>query len=281
MTILDIISKSIKPELYDRGTSFMWNDDYISKQLLKIHLNPEMDLGSRKLETIRSTADWILKLHPQNKKLNILDLGCGPGLYTEIFAQHGHQVTGVDISRNSIDYARKEASGKKLDITYINADYLELEFPNHSFDLVTLIYTDLGVLLPAERDQLIYFVNQILKKGGMFIFDVLKDNNMEDKATLKSWEVSHGGFWRSSPYLALSESFLYKDEKVILYQHIILEEEKKAETYRFWTHFFSQSDLEKMLIKNRFHSFSFYHNILPVGGMWNGDNVIFCTTIKE
>ena len=79
MKITDILSKLNKPELYEKGSSFMWNDEHISKQLLDIHLNPDLDLGRRKRTSINKTVDWILER--QNKeRLEILDLGCGPGL---------------------------------------------------------------------------------------------------------------------------------------------------------------------------------------------------------
>lgn len=281
MKILDILSKSINPKLYEKGTSFMWTDKYISKQLLNIHLNPDIDLASRKITSIKATANWIMRMLPKNKKMEILDLGCGPGLYAEIFAQNGHNVTGVDISQTSIDYAKKEALRKKLDITYINANYLELELAENKYDLVTLIYTDLGALLPHERAKLLNFVYRIMKKGGVFVFDVLNDTDIESKTTPKNWEVLNSGFWKESPHIALSESFLYRDEKVILYQNIILDEKDKVELYRFWTHFFSQKDLEEILKKHKFHQSSFYQDVLPKSDIWNGDNVIFCKTIKE
>lgn len=281
MKISEILSKSIKPELYEKGTSFMWTDDYISKQLLDIHLNADIDLGSRKMTTIKSTVEWILNMQPQNKKLEILDLGCGPGLYASIFARKGHSVSGIDISPSSIDYAKNEAESNNLDIVYNNANYLELNLRENEYDLITLIYTDLGVLLPSDRNKLLSLIFRSLKRGGMFIFDVLKDNNIETKTSPKSWEVANSGFWSASPYIALSESFLYDIEKVILYQHIILDEHEKVEVYRFWTHFFSEADLEKMLIDNQFKRFSLHNDILPKEDMWNGDNVIFCIAIKE
>ena len=280
MKALNIISKYINPELYEKGTSFMWTNEYISKQLLHIHLNPDIDLGSRKLTTIKTTAARILNMQPQNKKLEILDLGCGPGLYSEIFSQNGHNVTGVDISKTSVDYARMESARKKLNIKYVNANYLELGPEENKFDLVTLIYTDLGVLLPRERDKLLSFIYTILKKGGMFIFDVLKDNNLENKLTPKNWEVSNAGFWKEIPHIVFSESYLYKMQKVILYQHIILDEKDNIELYRFWTHFFSQKDLHKMLIQHQFGNINFYDDVLPRGDIWNGDNVIFCKAKK-
>lgn len=281
MKILDIISKSDKPTIYEKGSSFMWSDEYISKQLLDVHLNPEVDLASRKISTIQSTASWILDSQNGKDKLNILDLGCGPGLYSEIFAEKGHSVTGVDISRNSIDYAQKSAKEKGLSIKYINASYLDLEMKNNEFDLVLLVYTDLGVLPPKDRDILLRMVYNSLKQGGVFIFDVLKDKSIEQKLTPKNWEVAESGFWSDCPYVALSESFLYDDQKVILYQHLIIDSEDNIETYRFWTHFFNEEELKLMLEKHGFAKIKHRDDILAEGDIWNGNNVIFTISSKN
>lgn len=280
MNITDIVSKTEKPKIYEKGTAFMWTDKHISKQLLNIHLNPDIDLGSRKKSTIEKTANWILDTQKKKGKLNILDLGCGPGLYTEIFAEKGHKVTGIDISKNSIEYAKKSAENKKLDITYLNSSYLEVGLKSDKYDLVVLIYTDLGVLTPTERENLLEMIFCILKKGGTFIFDVLKDREIEKKTSPKTWEASNIGFWKKSPYLVLSESFLYQKEKVILFQHNIVDTEENIETYRFWTHFFSQTDVKKMLDAHNFIDINFKEDVLPEGDMWNGDNVIFTMTSK-
>jgi len=280
MKLTNIISMSEKPKIYEKGSSFMWSDEHISKQLLNIHLNPDIDLASRKLPTITKTANWILSTKKEMEKLNILDLGCGPGIYSEIFAKAGHNVTGIDISENSIDYAIKSAKDQKLNITYHNSNYLNVDLEADKFDLVVLIYTDLGVLIPKERDILLQMIYQVLKKGGTFIFDVLKDNELEKRTSPKSWEAVVSGFWKSSPYLALSESILYEQQKVILFQHTIVDSEENIETFRFWTHFFSQNDIGEMLNAHNFINFHFRDDILPEGDMWSGDNVIFTITTK-
>lgn len=274
----DFLKYNTRPVLYERGTAVMWTDPHISLQLLQIHLNPELDLASRKYTTIEGTAQWISSKVPK-KQMNILDLGCGPGLYSEIFSQQGHMVTGVDFSKNSIDYAKQEADKKGLDITYLNQNYLELDVPEDHFDLVTLIYCDLGPLVPSERDQLLGNIKKALKPGGMLIFDVLNDKNLKSKVNPKSWEIAEQGFWRSSPYLALSESLLYEEDKVILSQHIICED-NKTDVYRFWTHFFSHDDLEKILQPYGFSDISYHEDVLPEGDIWNGSNVTFCIAIN-
>jgi SAM-dependent methyltransferase len=280
MKITDIISQSEKPELYAKATSFMWTDEHISKQLLDIHLNVDTNLASRKKSTIEKTANWILETQKEKGKLNILDLGCGPGLYAEIFAEKGHSVTGVDISKNAVEYAQKSAKVKGLNINYINANYLEIYIEPDKYDLVVLIYTDLGVLMPGERENLLKMIYGVLKKGGTFIFDVLKDKDIENKTSPKTWDANNSGFWKESPYLALSESFLYPEEKVILFQHNIIDTMDNIETYRFWTHFFSKSDVRKMLEPNSFIDIRFREDILPNEDIWSGDNVIFTITSK-
>ena len=270
----DLLKYTMKPDLYEKGTAVMWTDPYISQQLLQIHLNPELDLASRKYSTIESTAKWVLS-KASKERMNILDLGCGPGLYSEIFTNEGHIVTGVDFSKNSIDYAIQEADKKGLNITYMHQNYLELDVPDNHFDLATLIYCDLGPLLPFERDQLLANIKKALKPEGVLILDVLNDKNLESKVSPKSWEITEKGFWRDGPCLALSESLLYNEEKVILSQYIIVEE-SNTDIYRFWTHFFSHNDLIEILSPYDFADISFHEDVLPEGDIWNGDNVTFC-----
>lgn len=281
MNLIKTISQSARPVLYEPASAFMWTDPYISKQLLSIHLNPDVDLASRKKETIEKTADWILSLQQGKGKLNILDLGCGPGLYAERFATKGHLVSGVDISKNSIDYAKDSAQKNNLSINYLNTSYLQLEEETEKYDLIVLIYTDLGVLLPEERNRLLKWIFGALKKGGLFVFDVLSDTDLKSKTTSKNWEAADKGFWSGTPYLLLSESFLYEEPKVILYQHVLAEDSGNVETYRFWTHFFSQKDIGNMLVTAGFNSFLFNDNILPATDAWSGNNVIFTVATKQ
>jgi len=277
MNINDIIKASNKPAIYTKGTAVMWTDEHISKQLLAVHLNPEIDLASRRQTTIAKTIDWILAKAP-NEKMNILDLGCGPGLYAEALAMKGHNVTGVDFSRSSVEYAKGESAKKNLGITYRRQNYLELD-EEAKYDLVILIYTDFGVLSPDERKILLENIYRALKPGGTFIFDVLNDKDLKKKITGKTWETVPEGFWRSAPYLALSDSILYEEEKVILYQHIIIEEDS-YDVYRFYTHFFANSDLNKILQKHEFKIEGYYEDVLPDSDLWSGDNVTFFVTKK-
>jgi len=274
---LEICSK--KPPLYEKGNSIMWTDEYISKQLLEIHLNPDLDLASRSQQSIDSTVEFILK-SCGTTSLNILDLGCGPGLYAERLAEAGHRVTGVDFSDTSIEYASNQARTKNLDINYVCKDYLTLDYKD-LFDMVLLVYTDFGVLIPSEREKLLSIIHAALKLNGTFLFDVINDKHLEQKfQEHHTWTIESGGFWNDSTYLALMNGFHYAKEKVFLQQHIIVDQTEKIRTYRFWTHYFEHADITKTLGNNGFTNIESFNNILPHTDIWNGDNITFYKSVK-
>ncbi len=278
MNINTLLKAAQKPEIYTPGTKLMWVDEYISTQLLQVHLSQDIELASRKESTITSTIDWILST-VSSGTLSILDMGCGPGLYTEKLAERGHIVTGMDFSANSIAYAKESASSKKLDITYIKQDYLLLDEEN-SYDLIMMIFTDFGVLSLEQREQLLSNVYRALKPGGVFLFDVLNENSPVSESKPKEWELSEGGFWRNGPYLAMTESFYYKEEGVALSQHIVMDDIGGMEVYRFWIHTFTNDDLTTIASSAGFSTINCYDDILPDSDMYRSKDVTFCVATK-
>ena len=95
-----------KPEVYAQSSCKFWEDEHISKGMLEAHLNPDLEAASRKHEFIDQSVKWIHSLASQKTHPKLLDLGCGPGLYTDRLNQLGYEVTGIDISKRSIEYAR-------------------------------------------------------------------------------------------------------------------------------------------------------------------------------
>lgn len=265
-----------RPELYTPGTDIMWTDDHISQQLLDIHLSQETDLASRKKPAIHTTLDWILTQVPE-RPLTILDLGCGPGLYTKILATRGHGVTGMDFSGHSIAHARAAATQAGLDITYLCQDYLTLDHENR-YDLIMMIFTDFGVLLPQQRSILLKNIRRALKPGGIFIFDVINTSWVpEAEAT---WEAEEKGFWRPWPYMALARSFSYETERVYLSQHMVLDEPTGLAVYRFYTHTFSHGQIKDLL---KDHGFSRPHcvdGLLPAQDLCPSQALTFCRVSK-
>jgi len=279
MNFKELLRSTIKPVLYEPGDAVMWTDTYISRQLLKIHLDPNIDAASRKPESIKKTLEFIYNFC-EKPGMQIMDLGCGPGIYTKEIAKRGHHVTGMDFSENSIAYAKKQASINNQNIEYICQNYLKLDYVE-KFDLITMIYADFGVLTPDERGRLLQNIFTALKPGGMFIFDVLNDKNIDAKfPDQQSWNVSERGFWRERPYLELVNGFHYQEDHVYLKQHTIIDQTESCVKYRFWTHYFNSTAIIAMLSDYGFENIDLYDNVLPESDIWNGDNVTFCKTNK-
>ncbi|MEJ6950002.1 class I SAM-dependent methyltransferase [Natronospora cellulosivora (SeqCode)] len=178
MNFKKILSLLKKPELFERSEEIFWKDPYISEKLLEAHLNPDWEAASRKHSTIEKTVKWLDENVFEKKDSKILDLGCGPGLYASPLAELGYHLTGIDYSRRSIDYASRHAKENGLKIDYIYQNYLKIDYDS-DFDVIMLIYCDLGALTNQERDTLLAKIYKALKPGGLFIFDAFKKRSIK------------------------------------------------------------------------------------------------------
>ncbi|UCE68074.1 MAG: class I SAM-dependent methyltransferase, partial [Candidatus Zixiibacteriota bacterium] len=143
----------------------LWTDEHISAQMLKHHLNEDIDVSSRNIRFIDRSAKWIVSNFNITAKTRIADFGCGPGLYTTRLAQTGADVTGIDFSKRSIHYAEESAAKEGLSINYVNQNYLEYE-TDERFDLVLMIMCDFCALSPVQRKSVMDKFHLILKPGG-------------------------------------------------------------------------------------------------------------------
>jgi 2-polyprenyl-3-methyl-5-hydroxy-6-metoxy-1,4-benzoquinol methylase len=51
------------------------------------------------IKFIDPSVKWILSNFGINNKTNVINFGCGPGLYTTRLAEQGAKVTGIDFSK--------------------------------------------------------------------------------------------------------------------------------------------------------------------------------------
>ena len=72
----------------------------------------------------------------KEKKLNILEVGCGAGNNLVFLAKKGHNVFGVDGSKEIIDYTIKKFSDLNLTGNFINCEFTELPYDDNFFDLI-------------------------------------------------------------------------------------------------------------------------------------------------
>ena len=233
-----------KPAPYEKGTIALWTDPHISKGMLEAHLHPTWDAATRPHVTVRENVKWISTVAPVEKHPNLLDLGCGPGIYAEEFFNAGYNVTGVDFSARSIDYARNSAKEKGLPIAYHCQDYLTLDF-TQQFDLITLINYDFGVLSTDDRAKLLMKICTALKPNGLLILDVFTPHKNAGQKECKDWEYAEKGFVCAEPHVCLNTTYWY-DENISCSQHIVITEQDIGHI-NIWEHTFTKDELSQDL----------------------------------
>lgn len=232
-----------KPQLYTKTTIPFWDDEYISKQMLDAHLNPEFEAASRTFDFIEKSVKWIGELVPASQYKEMLDLGCGPGIYAERFAKAGYQVTGIDFSKRSISYATESAREQDLDIRYIYQNYLEMDLKKE-FDFAAMIYCDYGALSTEDRKTIMEKVYSHLKAGGKFLLDVFSVEKYNDFKEAQWWEnCEKNGFWCKEKYIGIYGCYKYPDN-VTLEQNAIITEES-ANVYYIWNTYFDKDKICK------------------------------------
>ncbi len=261
-----------KPELFFKPQTSIWTDPYIQQNLLSAHLNPDTDAASRNPQSIKKTVDFILKhtITPSH----ILDLGCGPGLYAQHFIQQNHKVTGVDFNQAAIEYTCNHLPEGK----WIQADYIK-EFPAGNYDLITLIYCDLGTHSDQNRDILLQNCYQSLNTGGKLIFDIFNENIREDRKEEKTWEYNpEAGFWSEEPHLLLKQTFHYPEQNAYADQYNLMTE-RQTKYFVLWERYYSAQEITTILHTIGFSKVDITHNLLEHNN-FTSSHEMFITATK-
>lgn len=129
----------------------------------------------------------VLENAPQKEKLEILDIGTGPGFFPIILGEEGHNVTGIDITENMISHAKKniEKEGQRANLSIM--DCHNLEFPDNSFDLIVCRNLTWTIENPIKAYQEWY---RVLKPSGkLLVFDANWYLHLFDEDLKMQYEV--------------------------------------------------------------------------------------------
>ncbi len=112
MDLEAVTRRQLPPDPWAEGDNIPWNDPGFSRRMLEEHLTQDHDRASRRFETIDRQVGWIHSEVLQGTAAKILELTCGPGLYTSRLARLGHTCVGIDYAPAAIEYASEEASSE-------------------------------------------------------------------------------------------------------------------------------------------------------------------------
>ncbi len=250
-----------RPEPFQFYTaSDLWTDEHTSKQMLSFHLNEAIDVSSRNAESINRSVEWIASEFKISSDPKIADFGCGPGLYAAPLAKRGANVTGIDFSGRSIEYAKEVAAREQLNISYVKQNYLEFETEDR-FDLVLMIMCDFCALSPTQRKGLLSKFHKILKPSGSVLLDVYSLSAFEQREETAIYEVNQlNGFWSQNRYYGFLNTFKYDEEKIVLDKYTIIEADRTRTVYN-WLQYFSPEALKNEFVECGFEIENLYSDV--------------------
>ena len=128
----------------------------------------------------KEAADFISRILDHLKPLpgsRILDVACGRGRHSRILGQKGFFVIGIDLSFESIAFAKKFENNN---VEFYQHD-MRLPFRVNYFDFAFNFFTSFGYFKTRrEHDDTVRMIANALKPGGTVVIDYLNVHYAED-----------------------------------------------------------------------------------------------------
>ncbi|MBN1872950.1 MAG: class I SAM-dependent methyltransferase [Anaerolineae bacterium] len=223
MNLLDMIMRVPIPEPWGEGEKIPWNDPDFSERMLKEHLSQSHDAASRRFEKIDRQVAWIHSHVLGETPTRILDLGCGPGLYTSRLARLGHICVGIDFSPASVAYAKTQVEQASLACTYIHEDIRQADYGT-GYGLAMLIFGEFNVFRPEVAEAILRKAHHALSENGCLLLEPHTFNIVQTLGeAASSWYSTASGLFSAHPHLCLEENFWDAERAVTTTRYFIID----------------------------------------------------------
>ena len=136
----------------------------------------------------------------------VLDLGCGTGSLTQILADKGYDMIGIDNSEDMLGIAMEKREETGQDILYLLQDMREFELYGTVKAVISICDSMNYILESDDLKEVFRLVNNYLDPGGVFIFDlntVFKYSKILGDSTIAENREESSFIW---------ENYYYEDE---------------------------------------------------------------------
>ena len=172
----------------------------------------------------------------------VLELGCGTGVMTELLAESGYDMIGVDNAEEMLEIAMEKREKSGHDILYLLQDMREFELYGTVRAVVSVC--DSVNYIDEEEDltEVFRLVNNYLDPGGVFIFDfntLYKYREILGDRTIAENREDCSFIW---------DNYYYEEERINEYELSIFIREKENLFRRYEeTHFQRGYTLDEMI----------------------------------
>jgi ubiquinone biosynthesis O-methyltransferase len=121
-------------------------------------------------------TELAFKMIQVENGMKVLDVGCGTGNFSIKLAKMGCSVTGIDISDNMLDIARKKAEEENLDIQFLHMNLNELNFKENKFDAVFSMAA-FEFVDDEDAPKALEGMLKVVKKNGQVLIGTISSNS--------------------------------------------------------------------------------------------------------
>ncbi len=171
----------------------------------------------------------------------VLDLGCGTGTLTEMLADAGYDMIGIDNSESMLQLAMAKRDAAGHETLYLLQDMRELELYSTVGTVISVCDSLNYILEKEELLQVFKLVENYLFPGGLFLFDfntVYKYAEVIGDTTIAENREDCSFIW---------ENYYYPEEAVNEYEVTVFVKEKEGLFRKFSeTHYQRGYTVEEM-----------------------------------
>jgi len=137
----------------------------------------------------KNFIDILLERLQPAPKSSVLDLACGKGRFSVYLAEKGLDVTGLDLSVESITFARQFENDH---LSFFTHD-MRTPFRTNYFDYIFNFFTSFGYF-ESEKDHVNTLINVAkgLKEGGIFVLDFFNSQYVMNQSLGEEFKVVEG-----------------------------------------------------------------------------------------
>jgi ubiquinone/menaquinone biosynthesis C-methylase UbiE len=123
-------------------------------------------------EPDESVVNFVTLLKKKNKKLRVLDLGCGAGRHQVYMAKQGIEAHGADLSETGLQLTKERLRKQKLKVFLVKCDMGSLPYRDFCFDAVISLNAIYHQKLKRIQGT-ISEIHRILRKKGLLLVNFL------------------------------------------------------------------------------------------------------------
>ena len=232
---------------WDGNYKIPWNEPGFSKRMLAEHLTQQHDMASRRIEWIDRQVAWIHETVLVGRPSRILDLGCGPGLYSHRLAALGHDCHGIDFSPASIEYALEHTPDAKR-CSFALGDICQADFAG-PYELAMFLFGELNVFPPEQAKTILRKAHASLVAGGRLLVELQSEEAVRQTGMAEDNTAEcESGLFCERPHTCRIENRWLDDQQVAV-QLFHITETASADTqiYRSTTKAWAENDFRALL----------------------------------